>query len=554
MTVILPPVRSLDQVIAGSAPRLVRVTRVGDALALPAVTGSVSIDAGADVRRTARVSVAASLEWVPDGPTHPLDVRSGSEWLVELGVVDDSAAEHWWDAGVYGIASVSVSDDDGGQSVELDLADRAYRAKLASSERRWAIGADEYVLGSIARILGQAMPWMPLDIDTGGDLLAGGSGIILAEWGGDLWSACRKVALSLQRDLHFDASGVCVAPRVTDILTVTAAPLPGLVSQSLTVDAADIINVTGVPWEEARPDDAATDWQPQGGVESVADTSSTTGIGSPLGRRPRLADIDLSVIHTPAHALLAASAVQSIRTGLLRAASGSCVPDPRLDVGQAYLIDGAAHVVSRLEVDLAGSATRVDFGAARPELAAQLAATMAPAREYQTTEIVTGLAPLRCRLTTEPLGAEVAVEWTDALAGVEVGDPITVLHKGSGRRIAVALLVKKPLAKTNPGEKVATFAGADLDVGDTVTVRAKVGSGSYGTATSSGGTVSIDIPAAATGLDWSYISQTGNIPASMGDAGSATVTAINDNRHAINALISVIAYINGRLVNLDANN
>lgn len=196
------------------------------------------------------------------------------------------------------------------------------------------------------------------------------------------------------------------------------------------------------------------------------------------------------MVHTPEHAALAAQADGITRLGLQQAAAGSKVPDPRDDVGVPVDVDGTVHIVSRLTISLDGGATAVDLGASRPDIAIMMASLTKPVGEYRTTEIVTGLSPLRSKAITDPSGTEVSVTWTDALAGVEVGDPITVLHKGAGVRVGVAVLVKKNLADKHAGETVGRIGGADVTVGGNTQLRARVGtSGSY--ATFSGGDVTI---------------------------------------------------------------
>ena len=551
---VTTPPRTLDEVLAGSGPRLTRVDiitgpRAGETL--PVVDGSITVDLAADVRRTGSLTVPGTDEWTPDGPTHTLDVRSRSELQVWQGVVGDDGVEHWWSQGVFLVAGSSVSDSaGGGRDVSVDLVDRSHRIKRAGIRRRWSADGTAYILASIAAVLAEVAPWATLDIDLTADITFDTDAVI-AEWGDDVWVRCRALARTMSRDLHVNRDGVVVATPIVDPLEAAPVPMLGMVARSLQVDAEDIVNVTGCAWEEARPDDAAENWQPKGGVVEWVDNQSSTSVAA-YGVCTDSAGGDTSVVHTAAHAALAAQAHGITRLGLQQAASGSKVPDPRDDVGVPVDVDGTTHIVSRLGIDLAGrSATSVDMGASRPDIALMMAGLTKPAGEYRTTEIVTGLSPLRARSVTDPGGSEVSVQWTDALAGVEVGDPITVSHKGAGLRVGVALLVKKPLSKKAAGEKAFSLAGGDVDVNDSVSIRARVGStGTYGTGTMSGGTVSMTLPEPDTALNWSYSSA--SIPAVIDESVHAAVDMYA--RRKINDLLAVVSYINGRLVNLDANN
>ena len=62
------------------------------------------------------------------------------------------------------------------------------------------------------------------------------------------------------------------------------------------------------------------------------------------------------------------------------------------------------------------------------------------------------------------------------------------------------------------------------------------------------------LPEPDTTLTWTYSNQASSIPGSLGAAGSVTLAALNEDRARTNDLVDVVGYINGRLVNLEANN
>ena len=550
--IVAPPPRSIDEIIAGHGPRPVEVRFIegpAKGTILPILGGQVVVDEAGDVRHTGSLSVAATTLWTPDGPTHPLDPRSGSQVQIRQGVVLDSGETQWWSLGVFHILRAGVAKDGNGPSVLVDLVGRSHPVKRAKIGRRWAASGSDQILASIVTVLREVAPGVPIDVDTTDDQPFG-TDAIMAEWGDDVWSKCRSLAWLMFRNLHVNNEGVIVAPLRVDPSTAAPVPLIGLTARNVELDAENVVNIVGCPWVEARPDDTPEGWQPKGGVAEWQDTTSSTSVTSPIGPRRSVCGGDISVVHTPEHAALAAQADGVTRLGLQQAAAGSKVPDPRDDVGVPVDVDGTVHIVSRLTISLDGGATAVDLGASRPDIAIMMASLTKPVGEYRTTEIVTGLSPLRSKAITDPSGTEVSVTWTDALAGVEVGDPITVLHKGAGVRVGVAVLVKKNLADKFAGETVGRVGGADVTVGGNTQLRVRASGGSY--ANFSGGDATITVPTPDTSLDWSYSSQ--SVPGYLGDAGSVTLAAFNEDRHRLNNLCAAVTYMNGRLVNLDANN
>ena len=548
---ILPPARTLDEVIAGSHRTLTRAVIVAGPAAgetLPVTGGGVSVDFDADVTRSGRVTVAGLPQWEPVDATDALDVRAGTEIRLEQGVTDDAGGEHWWSQGVFRPSKPTVTRDGGGLSIDVDLHDRSYSVKLASIRRRWVIAAAAPMLGSVATVLAEVAPWLPLDIDTTGDFPAGAD-IVVCEYGGDVWAAARQLAQSMGRWLHVDRDGVCVAPAIADPYATEAATLPALTSEQVGTDTATIVNVVGATWTEPRPDDAPDGWVPEGGVEEWVDRDSSTSIASAVGVRARAYSGDASVLHTPSHAAQAALSDGLRLRDLARAAQCTVVPDPRLDVGGAVTLDGYTYRVTKLDIGLAGdTATGVDLGTARPDMARLLGAALRPGQERRLIEVVTSVSPLRARPIYEE-GSEASVRWTDALAGVAVGDRIVVLHKGMGERVGVSLLDPKPLVDKFAGEVIGTVGGDDVTVGGDVTLRARVGSGGSYQTFSNG---DVTLPEPDTTLNWSYISQ--SVPGSLGAAGSVTLAAFNEDRARTNDLRAAVSYINARLVNLEANN
>jgi hypothetical protein len=489
---VVAPRRALDQILAGSAPIKARATLLSGPYAgetLPVTDGSITVGHDADVTRSGTLTVAGLSEWEPRDATDALDVRSGTEILLEQGVTDDDGIDHWWSQGIFRPSSPSVSRDSSGISITCAVHDRAYAVKLASIRRRWVIGAQQPILGAVIAAVREAAPWLPVDVDTTDDYPSG-EDVVMVEYGGDLWAAARELALSMGRRLHVNRDGVLVAPHIVDPYTTDPSPLPPLLTLDTSSDTAQIVNVVGAAWTEAKPDDAPDDWVPDGGIEEWVDEESSTSIHSEVGVRARAYSGDASVLHTATHAAEAARADGLRLRDLSLAASCTVVPDPRLDVGgvtslDAYILErepdvitdvpaswggvlvtwdgepatwdtiatlgewiggpGPRFRVTSLQIDLSGlSPTQVTLGQPRPDLARIIGSALTPPKERQTIEVVTSTNPLRSRSIHDKGGSEASLRWTGAVSAVGIGWTVVVNHRGRGERVAMQRLGADP--------------------------------------------------------------------------------------------------------------
>ena len=465
----VPPHRTLDDVLAGSHLLRARVDILSGPAAgasLPVTGGAFTEDALGDVMLAGHLEVAGLPEWDPRQANAAFALHAGTEVALWLGVVDDAGVEHWWPRGVVAPTGHQVTEGRDGLTITVDVADRSHAAKRAGIDRRHVIPRDQSIVSGVTAALTYIAPHLPVSIpDTG---LSAGADIILAEPGQDVWAEARTLLASIALDLHVDATGTAVAPLVTSPLSSDTSPSTWT-GFATSVDDGALCNVVVVPWEEARPDGAPAEWVPATGQGVAIDATSPTGVQSPLGRIVRVPQGGRVAIHSQMHADLAATAELANALDLSAQASGEVVPDPRRHVRDVVEYGGTRYRITRLDWDLSGSSMRVQLGAMR-DLASIFADLTAPPVERRTTEFVTGLNPLRVRRGVGE--SEVIVEWTDALAGVAVGDAITVLHQGMGRRVGVALLTGKSLTERHSGDQVATVNGKPLDVGGSLTLTA----------------------------------------------------------------------------------
>lgn len=89
-------------------------------------------------------------------------------------------------------------------------------------------------------------------------------------------------------------------------------------------------------------------------------------------------------------------------------------------------------------------------------------------------EIVTAISPrMMTRPVTEPPDAPSAsCQTTDDTATAQVGDMVTVEHRGICDRVATGMITKRDLADRHAGDEVATINGKSVEVGGDVSLTA----------------------------------------------------------------------------------
>lgn len=409
-----------------------RATCVGgpaDGLVLPVTAGSITVDRASDVRRVGSFTVAGVDEWTPESAADALDPRSGTELLVEV-----SGPSGWVPQGVFTVDKPRVTRRADGVDVRVEVSDRSHRVKLAGMDRRWVISAGTSVSDAIRSILTQIAPWIPSNIAHTDEMVATD---VLLEFGDDPWAACLDIAQSVGLDLYVDAEGTVVTELATAALSAEAVEVDWLEVRR-DIDTTQVVNHVRAEWTPARPDPVPKGFDERGGFEDAVDESSSTGVLSWIGRRCRVFRGDRSLL-TSADAARKAAQVELLRSmDITYSGSGVVAPNPTLDVGQVVLLDGDRYRITRLEIDLAGDGTSVVLGVPPEDMAALMARALLLPKDTRTREVVTSVDPLRTALTTDPTGSEVAVTRTDAVATVQVGDIVEVLHRGRGERVAVA--------------------------------------------------------------------------------------------------------------------
>jgi len=380
-----PAPRTLAETLAGSAriiTTVVFLTGPAAGQSLPVIDGEVTVDDTSRVRRTCRLDVLASSEWVPTTVTHPLSLAQVSEWQIVQHLTLDDGTEMSWSQGVYHLTSPAVAHDSAGAfTITLEGADRAARAKLVGMQARWVGAAGGLVVPAVEAMLAAYCPWLPLGLTDLGHRLGGTQDMVLGEYGADLWDTAAQILTSVAGySLHVDRDGVAVSPLILDPLAdrVVAAWATGeggmLGSLELGADITSIINEVGVPWEEPRPEGADSTWVPASGVEVAVDASSDYGTLSPVGPRRHRFQGDTSVIGSAGQAAQVATSTLVRMQGLSMTSRARVLIDPRRDAGDVVSVtdpvlglDGALLRISGLTIPLRPDAVWMDvrFGTRR---------------------------------------------------------------------------------------------------------------------------------------------------------------------------------------------
>lgn len=406
---------------------LARAVLLSSGVALPVVSGQITVDRTANVRRTGRAVIAGLRGWTPTQAGDALDPRSGVEVRIDVG----HPSSGWTPAGVYSLSRAEVTQSATGWGISVDLADRSHRAKLAGMDRRWVVSTGTRITSAVAAILGAVYPGLPVSLPA--TITAAVVTDVVLEYGDDAWQACQTLLATTGWDLHVDRTGVAtVAPVAPAAGAVTPVKW---VTWSRGLASADIINAVGAEWSLPRPEDA-TGWVPAGGLVEAVDDVSPTGITSPVGKRCKKWRGDSSILASAAAAYEAARSQLLDHMDATYSGSGTIVPDPAHDVGMTVTSpEGGTYRVGRLTIDLAGAATGVDLGMPEPTLAQMLARQAVPLVERRTREVVESITPVRTRLLTDRYAALVRCDTLGQT--LAVGDVVDVLHAGMGRRTVI---------------------------------------------------------------------------------------------------------------------
>ena len=341
-TIIRRPPRTVEELIRGSHRRtdhalILTGEHAGERL--PLVGGDLTLDDTADIHATGTLQLPPE-PWLRD----LLDpVRARTELQVVLAIRGDDGTLHTWPKAVVHPTEEPIEvSADGGLSLSVKVADRSDWVKKAGMRGPYAGLGSLSILTHALRLIAGRAPWLPVgDIDdpgyrSGTDLLVGGLG-------DDPWQHAVQLAWSVGRRLYVDADGRLATRSMLTAGSAEARWVSGeadclVSSMSTSRSDADLCNALGVPWEEAKPEDADDTWVAKSGVVWWEDLTSTLGINGTLGERARGYTGDTSIVHSPAHALDLAVSHGIAQQGVLAPLDFVVGCDPRLSVGSTVAV------------------------------------------------------------------------------------------------------------------------------------------------------------------------------------------------------------------------
>ena len=298
---------------------------------IPITGGSVTVDRGSAVRRTATVTVPGGDSF-PDTATDPL-APYGTRLHIRQGLRYVSGEVEWVSLGRFVITGVSGDVHTG----PLTLTAPGLEALC---QQPWDVAASTsgYATAAafIAARLAALAPDLPF-VDTsthGADPLPR----LTYDAGGDQWADLRALAVALGAELYVDADGTARLVDLPDpsnpgapVWDISAGANGILVSANKSLTREDVYNRVVVVGENATEGTAV--W-----AESVlSDPTNPLRWDGPLGRRTK--HIRSSAITTTLGAQTTANVVLPLVSAPNRSVSVSTVPNAALDAGDCFRVD-----------------------------------------------------------------------------------------------------------------------------------------------------------------------------------------------------------------------
>jgi len=308
---------------------------VAIALNLPVVSGSVTIDGRAALRRRCTVTVLdINGTFAPNDATDTL-APYGNELVLKRGVAGDMAA-----LGVFRFDTASVTDS-GPVTIDLAGFDRAGTVQAARFETPYTVAAGTNYGTAIQAFITSRLPGLIYSFATTTRVTP----LLVFEESSDPWAEAQKMAASVGMEVFFDANGICVLrpepdPNAPGVTVTTYTEGAGGVVVEVTNDLEVVPGynkfiVVGEPVDGSAPVRAeAFDNNP----------ASPTYFFGPFGKRPRF--FRSQFVTTQAQAQETADAFLLRELGGSEQVSFTAIPNPAHDAGDIVRV-----VRARIGVD-----------------------------------------------------------------------------------------------------------------------------------------------------------------------------------------------------------
>lgn len=310
---------------------------------LPISAGSVTVDEGSQVRRSAQLTVAdPTLD-----PESVIDLLApfGTELLIQRGIRFGEGDVELAPLGLFRIESAGRSSWTDG--VAIQAADRSKAVADARFIGPWSTPGGSQVRDEIARLITDALP----DVEFY-DLTDNDAPTSPGVWERDRWPAIESLAKSIGAEAVFDPLGRAVLrPVATNadepVWTIDAGPRGVMLDVTTGLSREGVYNAVVATGERPNNEPPVT------GYAFVQ--SGNLAWGGPFGKVPRF--YTSQMISTLEQAQSAARAILARSSGFSRTIDPVSVVNPALDVGDAVEIvlpDGRRyrHIVRSLTIPL----------------------------------------------------------------------------------------------------------------------------------------------------------------------------------------------------------
>lgn len=334
------------------------------AAGLPVSDGTLNVDAGSPVRRTATVSIASSA-LVPWAATDPL-APYGNEIQLSLGVQYPDRSQELVPVGRLRIDEAGPST--GSSLITLQCSDRVKKLQEAQFLAPFQSITNHTIVAEITRLIVGALPGQVVTNQTTATTLA-----TLMSWTQDRWGAISDMATSIGAEVIFDPGGTCFIRPVptlalSPVWTIDAGAAGVMVSAQRTLNRQNVYNAvvaTSDPIDGTPPVQAiAYDFDPN---------SATNWLGN-FGQVPRF--YTSALITNTAQATTAANGVLARSVGSAFSVNFAAVPNPALDGGDVIQIvyptgQVELHMIQTLSLSLANGAMSGTTRSNKPDEANQ---------------------------------------------------------------------------------------------------------------------------------------------------------------------------------------
>lgn len=327
---------------------------------LPINDGTVNVDAGSPVRRTASVQIASSalIPWAATDSLAPY----GNELAITLGVTYPDRSAEFVPVGRLRIDEAAISA--GSQMITLQCSDRAKKLQEAQFLTPQQSITNRTIVSEITRLIVGALPGQVVANKTSATTLAS-----LLTWSQDRWGAISDMATSIGAEVIFDPTGVALIRPVPTLKSIPVWAVDSgesgvMVSAQRTLTRQNVFNAV------VARSDPADGTLPLQVIVLDSDPKSATRWTGPFGQVPTFYTSPL--ITTTAQATAAANSVLARSVGSAFSVNFASVPNPALDGGDVIQIvyptgQVELHMIQTLSLSLSTGAMQGTTRSNKPD-------------------------------------------------------------------------------------------------------------------------------------------------------------------------------------------